>query len=309
MASVSARSMVTLAQSSSAPWQLGAAASLSSAASPRPRRRPTTHRRARQSRSAAAARVTQGDARRRHSSWPGCPRRAARPSRGLRRADGLIVRSGEPAHVRAARLVRGGLRTGARGTPGAARSHRTCQSRSITVTSSPAATPVAVGEQREPVGGGARRERVALLRPHAASPRSGRRTDVDDARGRGGACRRPGGAIACRGASRPPRGRNGWSWPIICSSAGRANSSKLTSDDTGLPGSPNTGVPRTIAKHNGFAGLIATWYQSTRERARRVVGRDALERVAHVVVVADRHAAARDHRVARRERVARASAS
>ena len=44
---------------------------------------------------------------------------------------------------------------------------------------------------------------------------------------------------------------------------GRANSSKLTIDDTGLPGSPNTGTAArpdrsTVPKANGFAGRIAT---------------------------------------------------
>ena len=60
-------------------------------------------------------------------------------------------------------------------------------------------------------------------------------------------------------------GRNSTEWPIMCRSAGRANSSKLTRDDTGLPGRPNTGVPMIIAIHNGFDGRIATWYQSTRD--------------------------------------------
>jgi hypothetical protein len=68
-----------------------------------------------------------------------------------------------------------------------------------------------------------------------------------------------------------------------------------------LPGSPNTGRPPTIAKQSGFAGRIATWYQSTR-RGVGIVGRDTFERVAHVVEVAHRHPAARHHRVAAGER-------
>src|SRR5262249_54205730 len=54
-------------------------------------------------------------------------------------------------------------------------------------------------------------------------------------------------------------GRNRARWPNIFNSAGRAKSSKLTSDDTGLPGSPNTGVPSITPNASGFAGLIATW--------------------------------------------------
>jgi hypothetical protein len=33
----------------------------------------------------------------------------------------------------------------------------------------------------------------------------------------------------------------------------------------GVPFTYDTFVPRTVAMHNGFAGLIATWYQSTRD--------------------------------------------
>ena len=45
-------------------------------------------------------------------------------------------------------------------------------------------------------------------------------------------------------------------------SAGLASSSKLTMDDTGLPGSPNTGVASTSPKAKGLAGLMAICIQS-----------------------------------------------
>ena len=50
-------------------------------------------------------------------------------------------------------------------------------------------------------------------------------------------------------------------WPIMRRSAGRASSSKLTSELTGLPGSPKTGVPSRRPKANGLAGLIAICIQ------------------------------------------------
>src|SRR5215218_10101090 len=54
-------------------------------------------------------------------------------------------------------------------------------------------------------------------------------------------------------------------WPIILRSAGRASTSNDTSDDTGLPGSPNTGTTRspaaTVPKANGLAGLMAICIQ------------------------------------------------
>jgi hypothetical protein len=55
-------------------------------------------------------------------------------------------------------------------------------------------------------------------------------------------------------------------WPIIVRSPGRANSSKLTSELTGLPGRPNTGTLRPVPsssrpKANGLAGLMATCIQ------------------------------------------------
>ena len=40
--------------------------------------------------------------------------------------------------------------------------------------------------------------------------------------------------------------------------AGRANSSKLTADDTGLPGRPKTGTSATTPKAKGLAGFTAT---------------------------------------------------
>ena len=57
-------------------------------------------------------------------------------------------------------------------------------------------------------------------------------------------------------------GRSGARWPIIERNTGRANNSKLTCDDTGLPGRPKIGTrtaPRcTDANASGLAGLIAT---------------------------------------------------
>ena len=56
-------------------------------------------------------------------------------------------------------------------------------------------------------------------------------------------------------------GRNGSAWPIIRRSAGRASISKLTSELTGLPGSPNTGTPSIVPNANGLAGLMAICIQ------------------------------------------------
>ena len=115
---------------------------------------------------------------------------------------------------------------------------------------------VAVGEQREAV----RPRRVAastLLAWIAAAlaRRSGRRSTSHDAPGRGAACRRAGGGIALGGGGRDLGSERSRRGPSSASSAGRANSSKLTSDDTGLPGSPNTGVPRTIAERERLRRL------------------------------------------------------
>jgi hypothetical protein len=44
-------------------------------------------------------------------------------------------------------------------------------------------------------------------------------------------------------------------------SAGRANNSNDTIDDTGLPGSPKTGTPSTVPNASGLAGRIATCIQ------------------------------------------------
>ena len=56
------------------------------------------------------------------------------------------------------------------------------------------------------------------------------------------------GAASRARCARATSGRNSTVWPIMCSSAGRANSSKLTSDDTGLPGRPNTGRARDASR-------------------------------------------------------------
>ena len=91
-------------------------------------------------------------------------------------------------------------------------------------------------------------------------------------------------------------GRVRW-WPIIRRSAGRANSSKLTSELTGLPGRPNTGTRRRRRE------------QPEGERLGRLDGHlhpphvgDAAEHRLHDVVVAHADPAARDDGVARRPR-------
>ena len=52
-------------------------------------------------------------------------------------------------------------------------------------------------------------------------------------------------------------GRSSTASPAICRSSGRASSSKDTSADTGLPGSPRRGTPSTEATANGLAGRMA----------------------------------------------------
>ena len=64
-------------------------------------------------------------------------------------------------------------------------------------------------------------------------------------------------------------GRNRRPWPIICSSAGRANSSKLTWEETGLPGRPKIGTPWSIPKASGFAGRMAICHHSISAMRRR----------------------------------------
>ena len=55
--------------------------------------------------------------------------------------------------------------------------------------------------------------------------------------------------------------------PVIWRSAGRASNSNDTSELTGLPGNPNTGISRapgaaaSIPNANGFAGLMAICIQ------------------------------------------------
>ena len=76
-----------------------------------------------------------------------------------------------------------------------------------------------------------------------------------------------GSAAQARRRRRPgPSGRSSSVWPIILRSAGRANSSKLTIELTGLPGRPNTGTRRSTPtssrpKANGLAGLMAICIQ------------------------------------------------
>ncbi len=123
---------------------------------------------------------------------------------------------------------------------------------------------VAVGHRGQPVGRGRRGQLVAAL--------AARRADVeapvvlepaDDpvpvrlavgtaAEALVGDGDGPGAARAC------------W-WPIIWRSAGRASSSKLTSEETGLPGRPNTGTgrsgPLSRPNANGLAGRMAICIQ------------------------------------------------
>ena len=77
-----------------------------------------------------------------------------------------------------------------------------------------------------------------------------------------------------------------WRWPIIRRSAGRARSSKLTSDETGLPGSPKIGVPSSSAEGERLGRL-------DRDLQPVHVGDPAEDRLDHVVV-AHAHAAAGD---------------
>ena len=96
-----------------------------------------------------------------------------------------------------------------------------------------------------------------------------------------------------------PSGGRATVWPTIRRSAGRASSSKLTSELTGLPGRPNTG---TAGRRRGE--------QTERERLGRLdrdlhpahVG-DPRQHRLHDVVVAHADAAAGDDGVARRPRV------
>ena len=235
----------------------------------------------------------------------GARRRAARRPRGLHRADGLT------------RPVRRAARTwGRRGSPGAgwetsargltsgrslcSPSIAPAQSRSMTVTGSPASTPSPSGSSARPLAAALAASALLACAPHAAR-------DVATVvvrrrrRGRGGACRRTRRRIGVGGGRRDLRPeRLGRGPSSAAARAGRrARSSRATTP--GCPGSPNTGVPASMPNASGFAGLIATWHQSTRD-APTSSARCARAR-AHEVVVADRHAAARDHRVARVDRV------
>ena len=85
---------------------------------------------------------------------------------------------------------------------------------------------------------------------------------------------------------------------------GRANSSKLTIDDTGLPGRPNTG---TGARRRGHEAEGERLGRPDRHLHPAHVA-DAVEHHLDEVDVAHRHAARRQHGVARRRRPARSAA-
>ena len=67
----------------------------------------------------------------------------------------------------------------------------------------------------------------------------------------------PAGAGASRIAARGRRSTR--SWPSRPSSAGRTNSSKVTSAETGLPGRPKTRVGPIRPNARGLPGLTATF--------------------------------------------------
>ena len=189
----------------------------------------------------------------------GARRRAARHPRGLHRADGLNRPVRRAVRSWGRRGSSGaGWETGARGQPRAPALSRlracgSSQSRSITVTASPAATPSPSGSSASPLAAALDAERVALLRPHAGRDVAAVDHVDDDAV-------EVQLAVDLAAASRRRRWRrtsrrNGCGVAHHLRSAGRANSSKLTNDDTGLPGSPNTGVPRSIAEAQRLRGL------------------------------------------------------
>ena len=112
-----------------------------------------------------------------------------------------------------------------------------------TSTSPPGVDAVAVGHEGEAVGGGRGGQLVAALGAGGAHVPAPVGAERGRACARGGACRRDGGAARSSATARTV----GWSmagWPIIWRSAGRASTSNDTSDDTGLPGRPNTGTTR-----------------------------------------------------------------
>ena len=99
---------------------------------------------------------------------------------------------------------------------------------------------VTVGQDGQPVGGGPSRRVVRALPtrrrwPHAVCSSSPRRPGEVHLAVRPAAQGLVGDRLDRRPVEIPM-------WPAILRSAGRANSSNVTIDDTGLPGSPNTGV-------------------------------------------------------------------
>ena len=153
---------------------------------------------------------------------------------------------------------------------------------------------LAVVEERQAVGARHARQHVARLDARPARTRSGRRR-ARPAPGRGAASRRAAARIAAAAVARTVSAATSVR-PASLRSAGRANSSKLTRDETGFPGRPNAGTAPSIANASGFAGLIATCAHSD-EPPRSL--RDPFEHELHEVVVADRHRAARQQHVAR----------
>ena len=70
----------------------------------------------------------------------------------------------------------------------------------------------------------------------------------------------PAGEVIASVATAVTRGRSSGSAPSIRRSAGRTNTSKLTSADTGLPGRPKTGVLSgpIVPKPCGIPGCMPT---------------------------------------------------
>ncbi len=125
--------------------------------------------------------------------------------------------------------------------------------------SSPCGHAVAVGDHGQGVGRGhgAAGGGCPGRRPgRRGTPRRGRTPRP----GRSGSCRRAGARRRRRPRPGPGCGRAG-DGPSSSAGPGRAKSSKDTSDDTGLPGRPNTGVPSTRPKANGLAGRMAICIQ------------------------------------------------
>ena len=168
-----------------------------------------------------------------------------------------------------------------------------------TSTSPPGGDAVAVGEHGEAVGGRGGRQLVAAL--------GAGRADVEAAVGaeravhprRSASCRRAGGAAPSSATATHRRAGRGRGGPSSGAAPGGRTARSCTSDDTGLPGRPNTrhlGARRALSrpKANGLAGLMAICIQC--------MSADAVEHDLDDVEVAHAHAAAGDDGVARGRR-------